>query len=86
MIADRKEFYRLSRTAAVKSDEEKTAEIKSRISALSKELAGLRKELSLCDGIALRSGVIKEKLNSVRENENKGKENRDRPDKQRYGR
>lgn len=78
LIADRKEFYRLSRTSAVKSDEKKTAEVKSRISALSKELAGLRKELSLCNGIALRSGVIKEKLKSVREDEQiKGKEKND---------
>lgn len=77
LLADRKGLYRLSRTLTVKSDEEKTAEVKNRIAAVSKEIARLRKEVSLCDGIALRSGVIKEKLKSVREDENKGKEKND---------
>lgn len=86
LVTDRKELYRLSRTVAVKSDEGKTAEVKSQITAVSKEIARLRKELSLCEGIAARSGVIKEKLKSVREDENKGKENRDRPSKRRTDR
>lgn len=86
LITDRKGLYRLSRRLAVKSDEEKTAEVKTRIAQLSKEISRLRMELSLCDGIAVRSGVIKEKIQSVREDENKGKENRDRPNKQRSGR
>ena len=77
LIAARKELYRLSRTAAVKTDKGKTAEIKSRIAAISDELAGLRKELALCDGIAVRSGIIKEKIKAVREDENKGKEKND---------
>lgn len=77
LIAERKELYRLSRRLAVKSDKEKTAEVKSRIAAVSNELSRLRKELSLCDGIAVRSGIIKEKIKSVREDENKGKGNRD---------
>ena len=86
LVTDRKELYRLSRRLAVKSDEGKTAEVKNQITAVSKEIARLRKELSLCEGIAVRSGVIKEKLKSVREDENKGKENRDRPSKQRTDR
>lgn len=61
LTAERKQLYKLQRTAAVKADPEKSAEIKDRISALSKELATLRKEVSLCDDIAERSGVIKEK-------------------------
>ena len=77
LVTGRKELYRLSRTAAVKADEGKTAEIKSRIAAISKELAGLRKELALCDGIAVRSGIIKEKIKTVREDENQRKENRE---------
>lgn len=40
--------------------------IKEQISALSKELAALRREAVLCDGIAERSGVIKEKIKAVR--------------------
>lgn len=67
LTAERKRLYKLQRTAAVKADPEKAAEIKDRISVLSKELAALRKEVSLCDGIAERSGVIKEKIKAVRE-------------------
>ena len=85
-VYKRQGLYRLSRRLAVKSDEEKTAEVKTRIAQLSKEISRLRMELSLCDGIAVWSGVIKEKIQSVREDENKGKENRDRPNKQRSGR
>ena len=75
---ERKQLYKLQRTAAVKADPEKAAEIKDRISALSKELAALRREVSLCDDIAERSGVIKEKIKAVREDEQiKGKEKTD---------
>ena len=78
LTAERKQLYKLQRTAAVKADTEKAAEIKDRISALSKELAPLRKEVSLCDDIAERSGVIKEKIKAVREDEHiKGKEKTD---------
>lgn len=69
LTAERKQLYKLQRTAAVKADPEKAAEIKDQISVLSKELAALRKEVSLCDDIAERSGVIKEKI--------KGKEKTD---------
>lgn len=78
LTAERKQLYKLQRTAAVKADPEKAAEIKGRISALSKELAPLRKEVSLCDDIAERSGVIKEKIKAVRKDEQiKGKERTD---------
>lgn len=83
LTADRKRLYKQARTVAVKSDEEKAAAVKERIAAISKELSRLRKEVLLCDGIAERSGVIKEKIKIVREDEIKGKENRDRPSKQR---
>ena len=78
LTAERKQLYKLQRTAAVKADPKKAAEIKGRISALSKELAPLRKEVSLCDDIAERSGVIKEKIKAVRKDEQiKGKERTD---------
>ena len=67
LTADRKQLYKLQRTAAVKADPEKAAEIKDQISALSKELAALRKEVSLCDDIAERSGGIKVTIKAVRE-------------------
>ncbi|MEI3141781.1 MAG: relaxase/mobilization nuclease, partial [Oscillospiraceae bacterium] len=41
----RKQLYKLQRPAAVKSDPEKAAEVKTQITALSKELAVLRKEV-----------------------------------------
>lgn len=83
LTAERKQLYKLQRTAAVKADPKKAAEIKEQISTLSKELATLRKEVSLCDDIAERSGVIKEKIKAVREDEQiKGKESRDRLDNQ----
>lgn len=85
LTAERKRLYKLQRTAAVKSNPEKAAEIKEQISAFSKELAALRREVSLCDGIAERSGVIQEKIKAVRKDEQiKGKENRDRPDNQKF--
>ena len=74
----RQQLYKLQRTAAVKSDPEKAAEVKAQIAALSKELAALRKEVVLCNTIAERSGVIKEKIKAVREDEQiKGKEKTD---------
>ena len=83
LTAERKQLYKLQRTAAVKADPEKSAEIKDRISALSKELAALRKEVVLCNSIAERSGVIKKKIKAVREDEQiKGKEKCDRTEQQ----
>lgn len=83
LTAERKQLYKLQRTAAVKADPEKSAEIKDRISALSKELATLRKEVSLCDDIAEHSGVIKEKIKAVREDEQpERKEKCDRTEQQ----
>lgn len=79
----RKQLYKTQRTAAVKSDPEKAAEVKAQIAALSKELAALRKKAILCNSIAKRSGVIKEKIKAVREDEQiKGKEKCDRTEQQ----
>ncbi len=56
------------------TDSEKLAEVKTEISRLTKQIGKLRKEVVLCDGIAARSGVIKEKIEQVREeNSRKGK-------------
>ena len=78
LTANRKQLYKTQRTAAVKSDPEKAAEVKAQITALSKELAALRKEVVLCNSIAERSGVIQEKIKAVREGEQiKGKEKTD---------
>lgn len=45
--------------------------LKNDISALTKEIGTLRKEVVLCDNIAKRSEVIKEKLKTVHEDERK---------------
>ncbi len=55
-------------------DSEKLSEIKAEISTLTKQIGELRKEVALCDGIAARSGVMKEKLETVRQETRKGKE------------
>jgi hypothetical protein len=78
LTSDRKQLYKAQRTAAVKSDPEKAAEVKAQIAALFKKLAALRKEVVLCNSIAARSGVIQEKIKAVREDEQiKGKEKTD---------
>lgn len=83
LTADRKQLYKAQRTAAVKSDPEKASEVKVKVAALSKELAALRKEVVLCNSIAERSGVIKEKIKAVREDEHiKEKEKCDRTEQQ----
>jgi hypothetical protein len=50
-------------------DEVKLSEVKTEISVLSKKLNALRKEVRLCDGIAARSGLIKDKLKAVAQSE-----------------
>ena len=55
-------------------DSEKLSEIKAEIAGLTKQIGELRKEVGLCDGIAARSGVMKEKLETVRQETRKGKE------------
>lgn len=75
LTAERKELYRRQRTVEMKSDADKLEEVKGQIGAISKELAALRKEVRLCDDIAVRSGVMREKIKAVREDEkSQGKE------------
>lgn len=66
---ERKALYRKQRTVSVKSDDKRLAKVKEQIAAISKELSALRREVRLCDDIAIRSGVIKEKIKAVREDE-----------------
>lgn len=70
LSSDRKQLYRQSRTKSVTGDENRLSEVKSQIFALSKRLNTLRREVCLCDDIAVRSGVIVEKIKAVREDEN----------------
>lgn len=66
LTSQRKELYLSQRTVAVKSDTVKCAAISAEISSISKQLSQLRREVKLCDDIAIRSGVMKEKIRAVR--------------------
>lgn len=71
-LADRRKHLRYQ-SRSVK-DGEKLSEIKAEISSLTKQIGELRKEVGLCDGIAARSGAMKEKLETVRQETRKEKE------------
>lgn len=62
ITAQRKSLYKQQRSVAVKEDPEKAAEVKESISKLSSQLAALRREVKLCNDIALRSGIILEHI------------------------
>ena len=55
-------------------DEGRRSEITKEITDLTKQIGKLKKEVTFCDGIAARSGVIKEKIKTVRQEMQKGKE------------
>ena len=75
VVSSRKVLYRKLRTKPVMQDEEKQAEIKAEISALSGQLKELRREVRLCEDIAIRSQVIQDKMKAAREGEkSQGKE------------
>lgn len=67
---ERKQLYRKQRTVAVKSDEAASAEVSTAIAMLSRELSQLRREVKLCSDIAARSGILPERIQKVREDEN----------------
>lgn len=46
-------------------DPERLTEVKAEISALTEQIGELRRGVVLCDGIAARSGVVREKLEAV---------------------
>ena len=75
VTAERKSLYQKQRTVAVRTDEKALSEVRSQITALTAELKTLRKEVRLCDDIAVRSGVMSGKLKTIEEEEKtKGKE------------
>lgn len=86
ILSERKLLYKDQRTKAVKENPNQAEEIKERIAACSEQLRSLRREVYLCEDIAERSGTIKEKLKTVREDEGRGKDNHDRPNKQKNDR
>ena len=71
VTSQRKQLYRKLRTVAVKSDEAASVEISIAITALSKELCQLRQEVKLCRNIAMRSGVLPERIQEARKTQRK---------------
>lgn len=55
-------------------EEEHLAEVKAEISRLTARIGELRKEVVLCDGITARSGLIRQKIQIVRQEKKQGKE------------
>ncbi|MGM9628941.1 MAG: relaxase/mobilization nuclease domain-containing protein [Faecousia sp.] len=69
VASQRKQLYRKQRTVAVRSDEAASGKVKAEIDSLSKELCQLRKEVKLCSDIEVRSGVMLEHIQTVRQDE-----------------
>ena len=69
VVSQRKQLYRKQRTVAVKTDEAAWGQVKSEIDSLSKELYQLRREVKLCSDIEIRSGIMQEHIQTVREDE-----------------
>lgn len=75
LSAERKVLYKKQRTVKCQSDPKLAEAVKKEIDGLTEQLKNLRREVHLCDDIAQRSGVITEKLKTVREDEQtQGKE------------
>ena len=66
LIAKRKELY--SKSRSTKDGETKSA-VKAELSEISEQLKVIRKEVRLCDGIAARSDTLKDKLHTIRADE-----------------
>lgn len=71
VTSQRKQLYRKQRTVAVKSDEAASAEVSTAIATLSKELSQLRREVKLCNDIALRSGILPERIQEIQKSQRK---------------
>ena len=66
VTAERKSLYKKQRTVAVRTDEKALSEVRSQITALTAELKTLRKEVRLCNDIAVRFGVMSGKLKVIK--------------------
>ena len=64
-ISQRAALYRQFRTVAVQSDPERKDRVKQEITTLTGEIKKLRKEATLCEDIAQRSGKMRERLQAV---------------------
>ena len=71
VTSQRRQLYRKQRTVAVKSDEAASSEVSTAISTLSKELSQLRREVKLCSDIAVRSGILPERIQEIQKSQRK---------------
>ncbi len=76
----------LKRTLPTKVGKERIEELRGEITRLTGEIRKMRKEVVLCDGIAERSGIIREKLQAVQRERQEGKEGKAHEHKRRSGR
>lgn len=74
---ERNVLFRKRRSVAVKSDEVGRAEVQEQIDSLTSEIKKLRQEVRLCEDIRVRSGVMKDKIKTVREDEKEKEVKRD---------
>lgn len=74
---ERNVLFRKRRTVAVKSDDTSRAEVQEQIDSLTSEIKKLRQEVWLCEDIRVRSGVMKDKIKTVREDEKEKEAKRD---------
>ena len=76
LTADRTDLRKMTRR---KIDDVELSQAKEKISQITEKLRTLRKEVKLCNGIAERSGLMKEHLEQVlaEEEKSKGKESRE---------
>ena len=61
----------LRRNASKNSDETEISKIKDKISDSTRKIRKLRKEITLCDGIAERSKVAYDRLKQIQKDEEK---------------
>ena len=75
LTADRTHLRKITRR---KIDDVELSQVKEKISRITEKLRSLRKEVKLCEGIAERSGVMKDNLEKVlaEEDKNRRKESR----------
>ena len=76
LTADRTHLRNEVRKAGI--TDERLSEAKEKISEISDRLKELRKEVKLCDGIAERSGIMKEALEQLQAEEEKSKRKENR--------
>ena len=67
LTEQRKNLYRKLRTKEALADPARQEQIRAEVSALSAQIKALRREVKLCEDIALRSTSIKDKIQAARE-------------------